>query len=176
MLKGSVLHFQHWNQLPMPWGCDTEKFLACRVEAEDSISVTSTDVAKLLACAAEQKTMIQETTAEAENAALVSSSIEPKLATEGKEERTQPLPPVDLPTARIHPVPGKSPYRNQTAQASPADSPKKRLQGTTNPHASGETKTLLKPKLQNVTPSTTYVTVDMFEQDKNVTASLPVNE
>ncbi|KAL6472911.1 hypothetical protein MHYP_G00190990 [Metynnis hypsauchen] len=156
-----------WNQLPMPWGCDSEKSLTCQVEAEDySILATSIrDVAKL-----QQNTAIQEMipTTQTENTALVSSSSETELASDGKEERMKPLSAMDLETPRIHPVLlSRSPYKNQTPLTSPVDSPKKGLQGTTKPHSSEETETLLKPKLHSATMVTTYVTVDMFEHGKS---------
>ncbi|XP_036451546.1 interleukin-31 receptor subunit alpha-like isoform X2 [Colossoma macropomum] len=154
-----------WNQLPMPWGCDPEKSLTCQVEAEDySILATSTrDVAKL-----QQNTAIQEmTTTQTENAALVSSSSETELASDGKEERMKALSAMDLETPRIHPVLlSQSPYKNQTPLTSPVDSPRKGLQGTTKPR-SEETETLLKPKIHNATMVTTYVTVDVFEHGKS---------
>ncbi|XP_072514620.1 interleukin-31 receptor subunit alpha-like isoform X2 [Salminus brasiliensis] len=149
-----------WTQLPMHWGCESEKILICQVEAEDR------DVGKLKASTGHNFT-IQETmttTPEKESTALVRPN-QMELVSHGKEERRQPLLAVDLQTSQIHPVHTHSPYRNQTPATSPVDSPTRVFQGIAKPRSS-ETETLLKPKPHNTALLATYVTVDMFVQGK----------
>ncbi|KAG9263519.1 interleukin-31 receptor subunit alpha-like [Astyanax mexicanus] len=158
-----------WNHLAMPWDCESEKILKCQVEAEDR------DVGKLTARAADHSSTIQETAmittptaAEKENAVLVRPNVL-ELASHDKEEKRQPLQPVDHQTSQNRPgLHTQSPYRIQSPVTSPVDSPKRTFRGTAKPRSS-ETEMLLKPKSQNTALPTTYVTVDMFEKVKRST-------